>query len=114
MLSVNYIRQNTALVKERLAIKHFTDLSLVDKIVTADEDLRKLKTETESLQAMINASSKEIGMLMGKGEKTLAETRKAEVSQHKNVLQDLGRQLADAERLCLASLKILKDVAKTG
>ena len=99
MLPVNYIRQNTALVKEKLAKKNFTDLSLVDKIVEMDERLRKLKTETESLQASINTASKEIGMLMGKGEKTLAETRKNEVSQHKTVLQDLNRQLTDAERL---------------
>ena len=98
MLQINYIRQHIEWVKERLAVKHFTDPDLVDKIVAADEQVRKLKTQTESLQAMINASSKEIGMLMGKGEKSLAETKKEEVSQHKNGLQELGRQLTDAEK----------------
>ncbi|MBC7875038.1 MAG: serine--tRNA ligase, partial [Ferruginibacter sp.] len=53
MLQISYIRQNTGLVKEKLAIKNFTDLSLVDNILEADEQLRKLKTETEALQSGI-------------------------------------------------------------
>ena len=98
MLQVSYIRQNKALVKERLAMKHFADLSLVDKIIETDEQLRKLKTETERLQASINAFSKEIGMLMAKSEKALAEDRKKEVSRFKNELQELNIQLTEAER----------------
>ena len=98
MLQVNYIRQNANLVREKLGTKNFKELSLVDDIIVADEEVRKLKQETEGLQAKINAWSKEIGLLMGKGEKGLAETRKEEVSQHKNVLLELARQLADAEK----------------
>ena len=51
MLQISYIRQNTALVKEKLAVKHFGDLSIVDTILETDEQVRKLKTETEALQA---------------------------------------------------------------
>ncbi len=99
MLQLNYIRQNVGLVKEGLSKKNFTDLSLVDKIIISDELVRKLKTATENLQANINATSKDIGILMAKGEKDLAEKRKQEVAQHKNGLQDLNRQLAEAEKL---------------
>ena len=60
MLQINYIRQNIVLVKEKLAVKHFGDLSIVDKLLEMDEQVRKLKAETESLQAGINAASKEI------------------------------------------------------
>ena len=98
MLQIGYIRQHKALVKEKLAVKNFSDLSIIDKILEADEQLRKLKTETEALQAGINAASKEIGMLMGKGEKDAAETKKGEVARHKTDLQNLNQQLADAER----------------
>jgi len=98
MLQISYIRQNTALVKEKLAIKNFTDLALVDKLLEADEQLRKLKTETETLQSSINSASKEIGVLMGKGEKDAAENKKQEVAQHKSSLQNLAQQLAEAER----------------
>lgn len=98
MLQINYIRQNAALVKERLAIRNFSDISLVDRLLEADEQLRKLKTETEALQASINSASKEIGMLMGKGEKDAAEAKKAEVTKNKESQQQLNQQLADAEK----------------
>ncbi len=99
MLQLNYIRQHAALVKERLAIKNFADLALVDKIVESDEELRKIKTATESLQSVVNAASKEIGMLMGKGEKEAAENKKQEVAGNKLALQNLQQQLTKAEQL---------------
>jgi seryl-tRNA synthetase len=98
MLQINFIRQNPELVKERLSVKNFADISLVDKILQSDEGLRKLKTETESLQATMNAASKEIGALMGKGDKAAAEQKKQEVAQHKTTLQQLNEQLAAAEK----------------
>lgn len=98
MLQINFIRQNPDLVKERLAAKYFGDIAIVDTIITLDEQLRKLKVETETLQAGMNAASKEIGMLMGKGEKEAAEAKKQEVSQFKAQQQALNQQLADAEK----------------
>jgi seryl-tRNA synthetase len=98
MLQISFIRQNSALVKERLAVKHFGDLTVVDSILTLDELVRKLKVESETLQATMNASSKEIGMLMGKGEKEQAEAKKLEVSQYKTSIQQLGEQLSNAEK----------------
>jgi seryl-tRNA synthetase len=99
MLQINFIRQNAELVKERLAVKNFSGIALVDKILKLDEQLRRLKTETETLQASMNAASKEIGMLMGKGDKTAAEQKKQEVAQHKATLQQLNEQLTTAEKL---------------
>ena len=98
MLQINYIRQNADLVKEKLAKKNFSDIGLVDSIIESDEKLRKIKTETETLQAAINAASKEIGMLMGKGEKETAENKKQEVAQFKSTLQNLEQQLSEADK----------------
>jgi seryl-tRNA synthetase len=98
MLQVNYIRQNTELVKEKLGIKHFADTAAVDRLLKLDEELRKLKTTSESLQSNINAASKEIGMLMAKGEKDQAETKKKEVADNKGQQQSLTQQLADLEK----------------
>ena len=99
MLQIGFIRQNTALVKERLSVKNFGDLSLVDKVVELDEQVRKLKVDSESIQATINAASKEIGMLMGKGQQEGAENKKQEVAQYKISLQTVAQQLAEAEKL---------------
>ena len=86
MLQINYIKQNVDLVKERLNVKNFGNIDLVDELVKLDEELRKQKTITETLQASLNAASKEIGMLMGKGEKEAAEDKKQEVAKWKGEL----------------------------
>jgi seryl-tRNA synthetase len=98
MLQIHLIRQNPDLIKERLSVKNFKDIDLVDKILQADEQLRKLKTETETLQATMNVASKAIGMLMGKGDKVAAEEKKQEVAQHKTTIQQLSEQLTVAEK----------------
>ena len=79
MLQISFIRQNVELVKEKLGTKHYGDLSVVDKVVALDEQVRNLKVAAESLQAEMNLASKEIGLLMGKGEKEQAEQKKQQV-----------------------------------
>jgi seryl-tRNA synthetase len=98
MLQIGFIRQNADTVKERLAAKYFGDVNLVDKIIALDEEVRKLKVESETLQATINAASKEIGMLMGKGDAAAAEAKKQEVAQHKSSQQNLSSQLTIVEK----------------
>jgi seryl-tRNA synthetase len=98
MLQINFIRQNSSAVKEKLAKKNFGDIAAVDRIIHFDEEVRTLKVTTERLQANINAASKEIGMLMGKGDKASAEEKKQLVAQYKNEQQTLNQQLADAEQ----------------
>ena len=110
MLQINYIRQNTALVKEKLAVKNITNLSIIDKLLQTDEQVRKLKNETEALQAGINAASKEIGLLMGKGEKEAAESKKQEVTENKERLQALTEKLNDAEKLLHDELILLPNL----
>ena len=98
MLQISFIRQNVELVKEKLRTKHYGDLSVVDKVVALDEQVRNLKVAAESLQAEMNLASKEIGLLMGKGEKEQAEQKKQQVSIHKNNIQQLNDQLTAAEK----------------
>jgi seryl-tRNA synthetase len=110
MLQVQILRQNAGKVKERLAIKYFADLSLVDKIVSLDEECRKQKTETERLQAAMNAASKEIGMLMGKGEKEKAEEKKKRVANDKTLIQQSNDKLAELEKVLNDTLVLLPNL----
>jgi len=98
MLQITVLRQNKELVKERLAAKYFSDISLVDAILASDEQVRKLKVDSEAMQATINATSKEIGILMGKGEKEKAEEKRNEVTALKTAAQQLSDQLSIAEK----------------
>lgn len=113
MLQVNFIRQNIDLVKERLGVKNFGDISIVDRIIELDEQVRKLKVETETLQASINTASKEIGMLMGKGEKEVAENKKQEVALNKSAIQNLNQQLSDAEKMLYDTVIVLPNLPHT-
>jgi seryl-tRNA synthetase len=97
MLQINNIRQNPEWVKERLAVRNFKDIELVDRILQTDEELRKIKVAAESLQASVNAASKEIGALMAKGEKETAESKKQEVAALKAELAEKSASLTTLE-----------------
>lgn len=97
MLQLSLLRQQSEWVKERLAVKYFSNPALVDTLLEMDEQVRRLKTETESQQSLMNTASKEIGMLMGKGEKEQAELKKAEVASLKSRIQELNEELGKAE-----------------
>ncbi len=97
MLQASLIRQQPELVKERLAVRHFPNISLIDQLLENDEQLRKIKFSTETIQAGINAASKEIGILMGKGEKDAAEAKKQEVGNLKTQLSEQSAKLAELE-----------------
>ncbi len=98
MLQLQVIRQDPGRVKERLAVKHFPALSLVDEILALDEERKRLQLESDNTQAKINAASKSIGQLMGKGQKEEAEELKQEVAGYKNALQPLAQQLGETEK----------------
>ncbi|MGZ5246175.1 MAG: serine--tRNA ligase [Flavitalea sp.] len=98
MLQINYIRQNTELVKKGLAKKFFNNTSLVDEILSLDEQRKKLQVSFDETQAKVNSTSKEIGMLMAKGQKEEAEARKSEVASLKESLEPVSQQLASMEK----------------
>ena len=98
MLQVALLRQNTEWVKERLAVKNFTELNLVDEIIALDDRRKQLTFQFDETQAGINKASKEIGGLMAKGEKEAAESKKAEVSTLKSSLQPITEQLTVVEK----------------
>jgi seryl-tRNA synthetase len=98
MLQIAFLRSQPEVVKERLAVKHFSDLNLVDEIIALDDERKKLNFEFDETKAKINAASKEIGMLMGKGQKEEAENRKKEVEQFKTVLGPVEQQLVEKEK----------------
>jgi seryl-tRNA synthetase len=97
MLQLAFIRQNTELVKERLALRNFTDIELVDKIVGVDDQRKRLQFESDTTQSKLNAQAKEIGLLMAKGQKEDAENRRQEVAGLKAILLPIAEQLTAVE-----------------
>ena len=98
MLQLAVLRNNTELVKERLAIRNFKEINLVDEIIALDDERKKLTFQFEENKAKINATSKEIGALMGKGQKEEAESRKKEVEALKSQINPIQGQLDKVEK----------------
>ncbi len=102
MLQLAVLRSNPEMVKERLAIKQFKDLYVVDEIIVLDEESRKLNFRVEEIKSKINASSKEIGKLIANNEREFAaekkktiEILKTELTPKEEELKVIGKRLND-------------------
>jgi seryl-tRNA synthetase len=89
MLQVAFIRQQVDFVKERLAVRNFTELDLVDKVVHLDDQRKKLQLESDTIQSRINALSKEVGQLMAKAKKEGNEDAEDSAEFKKILVADL-------------------------
>ena len=72
MLDIRVIRENPAPVQERLKHRGGDHWKLIDDVLACDESRRKAETEKQALQSERKNTSKQIGMLKGKGEDTSA------------------------------------------
>ncbi len=93
MIDIKFLRENPEVVKQNIRNK-FQDskLPLVDEVIRLDSENRSIIQEADQLRSNRNRLSKEIGVLMGKGQKEEAEKVKAEVANQSN-------RLAECEKL---------------
>jgi seryl-tRNA synthetase len=110
MLQLQTLRQNPQAVRERLAIKNFAAINLVDEIIILDDERKRLQLESDTTLSKINAASKEIGQLMAKGQKEEAETKKKEVATYKTLLQPIAAKLEETEKLLNDKLVLLPNL----
>lgn len=108
MLQLNAIRQDPEKIKQRLAIKHFNQPELIDELLKWDEKRKQYQHEQDTLLAKINAASKEIGLLMGKGQKEAADAKKQEVAALKSDLNPA--KLDEAEKNIQTILYLLPNL----
>ncbi len=97
MLQVNYLRQHTQLAKDLLAVKHFSNVDLVDQVIAMDDQRKRVQASFDDLQSKVNAASKDIGNHMAKGEKEQAEAIKQNVGAWKLALEPLKVEMAKIE-----------------
>jgi seryl-tRNA synthetase len=97
MLQLSFIRNNRELVVASLQKKNFQDTELVEKIIDADDQRKQLQFQSDELLAKRNASSKEIGALMGQGKREEAEVLKSAVTSMKESIDHLAQELAIVE-----------------
>ena len=97
MLDMKFLRTNPDIVKENIKKKFQDDkLPLVDEVIALDKEYRETKVKCDDLRMQRKSKSKQIGGLMGKGDKEGAEAIKAEVTQ---IGEELTRLEAREEEL---------------
>ena len=113
MLQLAQLRNNPEAAKERLSIRYFKEVQLVDEIIALDDERKRLNFQFDETKAKINSASKEIGMLMGKGQKEEAEKKKGEVETFKNKLQPVQQALEEKEKALNDLLVLLPNLPST-
>jgi seryl-tRNA synthetase len=98
MLQVAILRNQPDLVKERLKVKYFKEVGVVDEIISLDDDRKKLAFQFDDTKSKVNAASKEIGQMMAKGEKEAAEIKKKDVEKWKEQLEPIQEKLSSVEK----------------
>ena len=90
MLDMKFLRENPEIVKKNIR-KKFQDqkLPLVDEVIALDAELRRYKTEADTLRANRNKLSKQIGALMAQKKTEEAEAVKAQVAADAKRLAEL-------------------------
>ena len=110
MLQVSYIRDNREQVLERLAVKNFKQVELVNEVIELDDKRRSTQTSLDNTSAEANAAAKQIGELMRTGKKDEAEGVKAKTGAWKEDIKKLGDQLATIEEELYQKLVLLPNL----
>lgn len=92
MLQVPFIRENKALVIERLAKRNIDATEMIEAVIALDDDRKRLQSELDNTLAESNTLSKQIGILYKSGEAQKANALKDKTS----ALKDSSKTLNDA------------------
>lgn len=97
MLQLSVLRQRTDWVKERLAVKHFKELNLVDEIISVDDERKQTQQKLDDSLRRRNELSKQIGDLFKQKKTQEAAQKKHEVQEINNASAAYEKILKQAE-----------------
>lgn len=83
MLEIALIRTQAEEMKQRLAVKNFGELNLIDEALVVDEKRRNIQKQLDDNLAQQNKIAKEIGDLFKQGKKEEAEALKGQTASLK-------------------------------
>lgn len=111
MIDIKLIRTNPDLVKENIKKKFQDDkLVLVDEVAQFDKEYRAARTRADELRNQRNVRSKQIGALMGKGQKEEAEAVKAEVTAMAKELAELEVKEGELEEKIRERMLVIPNI----
>ena len=108
MLQIQYIREHTDEIVERLGIKNVPDVrTRVEELLKMDDERRALQKQLDDIKARQNQLAKEIGGLFKAGRCDEAEQLKAETAQLKGQEKELGECSARVEKVLREALLLI-------
>ncbi len=110
MLQVSYIRENRDEVLQRLSVKNFKLLHLIDEVLLLDDKRRQTQNQLDNLSAEANAIAKEIGELMKKGDKEQADILKNKTQESKETIKVFLDALNTVEQELYNSLVLIPNL----
>ena len=97
MLQINFLRDNKQEVIEKLKVKNFDASSIIDEVITLDDNRKSIQQESDELLSRANSIAKEIGILFKEGKGTETNDLKEESAQIKEKTKSLQSTLSDTE-----------------
>jgi seryl-tRNA synthetase len=101
MIPIQKIRAHKEELAIKLKKKHFSNLHLLDEILTLDDNRKSTQRLLDELLAQSNQLSKQIPILMKDGKKEEAETLKIESANLKSATQAYADEMRALEKLIL-------------
>jgi seryl-tRNA synthetase len=95
MLSNSVIRENRDFIVDRLKIKNFNHPEIIDNIILLDNERRTLQLKQDGLQADLNNTSREIGILFKEGRQEEANKAREATSSLKEDIRILQQSQLD-------------------
>lgn len=97
MLSLQYIRENTGYIIERLKTRNNDYSEIIEKLKELDEERRSIQQNVNSDQSELNTISKKIGQLFKEGKTDEANSAKSRTAELKQKIKENQKRLNDIE-----------------
>jgi seryl-tRNA synthetase len=101
MLVISYIREHRDEVIERLSIKNFNNVALIDEILKLDDERRTLQQKNDDTLAEANKLARTIGDLYKQGKATEANALK----EKNNTLKEDAKKIAERLEIVKAEIQ---------
>lgn len=98
MLQIAFLRDKKEEALQRLAIKNFNEISLIDSAIELDEQRKKTQTELDNLLSGQNSIAKQIGDLFKSGKAAEANDLKNKSAALKESSKNLNAELERIEK----------------
>ncbi len=98
MLTIPYLRDHKDEVLNRLSVKNFKNMALIDEVLLMDDERRSLQLSNDETLAETNALAREIGKLYQSGRQAEADELKKKNTERKEKARLFGEKLTELKQ----------------